>query len=60
MFDISVLPQMKTTVLIFTLGAYDQFFDVQILRVSESRRKYPKTTQFALFRGQGYAKGKVS
>ena len=58
MFSISILPQLNTTVLPFTLGGYDQKFGVQMQKNSEKGRKLPKITQCALFRGQGGAIGK--
>ena len=45
---------------LFTLGAYDQYFGVQMQRNSEKGRKLQKNTQCALFRGQGGAIGKIS
>ena len=45
--------------MLLTLGRYDQFFGVQMQKNSEKRRKLPKITQCALFRGRGGAIGKV-
>ena len=53
MFSISIQHQLNTTVLLFTLGVYDQYYGVQMQKYSEKGRNLPKITQFALFRGQG-------
>ena len=39
--------------MLFTLGANDQYFGVQMPNNSEKGRKLPKIKQFALFKGQG-------
>ena len=59
MFSIYILSQLNTTVLLFALGGYDQYFGVQMQKDSEKGRRLPKTTQCVLFRGQGGAIGKV-
>ena len=50
---------MNTTDFILILGAYDQYFGVQMQKNSVKRRKLPKIAQFTLFRGQGGAIDKI-
>ena len=59
MFSISIYPKLNTTVFLFTLGAYDQYFGVQMQKISAKGRKLPKMTQYALYGGQGGAISKV-
>ena len=51
---------MNTTVVLLTLGGYDQYFGVQMPKYSEKGRKLPKITQFVPFRSQGGTIGKIS
>ena len=59
MFNISIQPQLNTTVFLFTQGSYDQYFGVQMQKYSEKDVNCQQITQFALFRGQGGAVGKI-
>ena len=54
-----MIAQIEYWSLIFTLEANDQYFGIQIQKNIEKGRKLPKITQFALFRGQYGALGKI-
>jgi hypothetical protein len=59
MFSISIYPKLNTTVMFFTLGAYDQCFGFQMQKNSDKWLKLQKITQCALSKGQGGDIGKV-
>ena len=59
MSSISLQPQLNTTVFLFALVGYVQYFGVQMQKYSEKGSKLPKIYTVAVCRGQGGARGNV-